>query len=182
MSVFKKIGNAVKKGVKQISLKNAVKLGTPFLSAIPVVGGVAQSVVSNMSMAHEAKKAEQQALKAEADAIKAGNEAQAEAYRQQAEQQRLIAQANAKLAGQETGALAGGTIKTFAKGATDELLAQASDSTRIIAGKVGTDLADETIKAWFLKHWKHLLIAVGVIVAGLFFWKKSNKPKFKRRY
>ena len=54
MGFFKKIGKTIKKATRQISLKNAVKIGTPLLSAIPVVGGLAQNVVVCMSVAHDA--------------------------------------------------------------------------------------------------------------------------------
>lgn len=165
MGLFKKLGNAIKKGVKQISLKNVVKLGTPLLSAIPVVGGLAQSVVSNISASHEAKKQEEAA-------IKAGNEQQAEYYRQLAEQQAL-------LAGAQVGQQGGSVIKTFTKGATDELIAQTSASTKKVAGDIGAELTDQTIKSWFGLHWKHLLIGLGVIGGVLFFRKSGNNNKRK---
>lgn len=165
MGLFKKLGNAIKKGVKQISLKNVVKIGTPLLSMVPVVGGLAQGVVSNLSASHEAKKQEQAA-------INAGNEQQAEYYRQLAEQQ-------AQLAGAQVGQQAGGVLNAFTKGASNELIASTSQTAKSVAGNVGAEIADESIKAWFLKHWKHLLIGLGVIWGGFFLYKKSNNNKRK---
>ncbi|MEO8534821.1 MAG: hypothetical protein ABI441_13775 [Flavobacterium sp.] len=168
MGLFKKLGNAVKKGLKQVSLKNVVKLGTPLLSMIPVVGGLAQNVVGGISEAHEAKKQEKAA-------IEAGNQAQADYYAQQAAQ--LAAQSGA-LVGQQ----AGGIVKAFSKGATDELIAQTSASTKAAAGNVGAAIADESIKAWFSMHWKQLLIGLGVIGAFVFYSKNNKKKPVSRRY
>lgn len=168
MGLFKKIGSAIKKGVKQISLKNVVKIGTPLLSMIPIVGGLAQNVVGGISASHEAKKQEQAALEA-------GNQAQAEYYAQQA-------QVLAQQAGAQVGQVAGSTLKTFSKGATDELIAQASDNTKMVAGNFASAVADEGIKTWFTKHWHHLLIGLGVIFGGFFLYKKtSHAPKKGRR-
>nr|WP_294931296.1 hypothetical protein [uncultured Flavobacterium sp.] len=166
MGFFKKIGKAIKKGAKQISLKNVVKIGTPLLSMVPVVGGLAQNVVSGLSEAHEAKKAEKAA-------IEAGNQAQAEYYAQVAQQQ-------AQLAGANVGQVAGSTLKTFSKGVTDELILQASDSTKQTLGTVASTVADYGINAWFKKHWSHLLIGAGVICGGLFFYKKMGSSSSKR--
>jgi hypothetical protein len=168
MGFFKSIGNAVKKGLKQVSLKNVVKLGTPLLSAIPVVGGLAQGVVTNLSAAHEAKKQEEAA-------IKAGNKAQAEYYAQVAQQQ-------ATLAGATVGQTAGSTLKTFSKGVTDELILQTSDSAKVVAGTVASSIADEGIKVWFTKHWHHLLIGLGVVFGGLFFYKKMGSTPKRGKY
>lgn len=170
MGLFKKLGNAIKKGVKQISLKNVVKIGTPLLSMVPIVGGLAQDVVGGLSAAHEAKKQEKAA-------IEAGNQQQAEYYRQ-------LAEAEALKSGAVVGQQAGSIVKTFSKGATDELIAQTSASTKAVAGNIGAEIADQSIKAWFTNHWKHLLIALGVIVGGIFFYKKSgnnNRKKSIRR-
>lgn len=168
MGLFKKIGEAVKKGAKQISLKNVVKIGTPLLSAIPVVGGVAHSVVTNISAAHEAKKQEQAA-------IKAGNEAQAEYYKQIAEQQ-------SQIAGAQVGQQAGGLLNAFQKGATNELIAVTSKGTKEVVGMVGAEVADESLKSWFTKHINKFLIGLGVLVGGFLIYKKSSGGKKKSNY
>ncbi|SNS02519.1 hypothetical protein [Flavobacterium sp. ov086] len=168
MGLFKKIGNAVKKGLKQVSLKNVVKIGTPLLSAIPVFGGIAQNVVSGISDAHELKKQE----KAARDA---GNQQQADLLAQQA------AQAAAQ-SGAYVGQQAGSVVKAFSKGATDELIAQTSASTKSAAGNVGAAIADESIKAWFSLHWKQLLIGLGIVGAFVFYSKNNKKKPVGRRY
>lgn len=168
MGLFKKIGSAIKKGVKQISLKNVVKVGTPLLSMVPVVGGLAQNVVSNISAAHEAKKQEQAA-------IEAGNAEQAQYYAQLAAQ-------NGIQAGAVVGQQAGSVLNAFSKGATQELIAQTSAGTKAAAGQVGAEIADQSIKAWFTKHLNHLLIGLGVIVGAIFLYKKNSKPTVKRRF
>ncbi len=170
MGLFKKLGNAVKKGVKQISLKNVVKVGTPLLSMIPVVGGLAQGVVSNVSAAHEAKKQEKAA-------IEAGNQAQADYFSKLAEEKAL-------LAGATVGAQTGNVVKTFSKGVTDELIAQTSSSTKKVAGDIGAEIADQSIKSWFSKHLNKILIGSAVIFGGWFILKKQGvkRTNQKKRY
>lgn len=168
MGFFKNIGKAIKKGAKQISLKNVVKVGTPLLSMIPVVGGLAKDVVGGLAASHQAKKDEKAA-------IEAGNQAQAEYYAQVAQQQ-------AQIAGAQVGQVAGSTLKTFSKGATEELLSQVSDNTKQVVGTVASSVADYGIKAWFTKHWHQLLIGLGVVLGGLFLYKRTgNTPKKGRR-
>ena len=168
MSIFTKIGNAVKKGVKQISLKNIVKIGTPLLSMIPIVGGVAQSVVSNISAAAEAKKQARIAEEQGKVELAAAYAAQAEALAQQA--------------GAQTGQQASSVLKAFAKGTTDELKAQASPAAKEIAGGVVADLADQGILAWLKKHMTLLIVGGVALVGGLFliFSKSGNQPKSKK--
>jgi hypothetical protein len=166
MSIFTKIGKAVKKGAKQISLKNIVKLGTPFLSMIPVVGSVAQSVVENASASAEAKK---QARIAEEN----GNIAQAEALHAQAD---ILAQQSGALVGQQ----AGSVLKAFTKGATTEVVAQVSESTKLASGIIGASVVDSTIKEWFVLHWKHLLIVLSCFGAVYMIIKSKAKGMYKK--
>jgi hypothetical protein len=168
MGLFKKIGKAVKKGLKQVSLKNVVKIGTPLLSMIPVVGGLAQNVVGGISEAHEARKQEKAA-------IEAGNQQQAEYWAQ-------VAQEKAATSGALVGQQAGGVFKNFAKGATNELIAQTSAGTKEAAGSIGAEIADQSIKAWFTKHLNKLLIGLGVLVGAIFLYKQTSKktPQKKR--
>lgn len=165
MGFFKKLGNAVKKGVKQISLKNVVKIGTPLLGAIPLVGGLAQNIVTGISEADAMKK---QARQAEEE----GRIADALALQQQADYL-------AKLQGAQVGQQAGSVIKAFTKGATDEMLASASNTSKGFVGNVGASVADQSIKAWFKKHWKKMLIALAAIIAGVYIYKKSKADKKK---
>lgn len=173
MGFFKKIGTAVKKGVKQISIKNLVKVGTPFLSMIPLVGGVAQGVVENASASHEAKK---QAQRAEAD----GRLEEAAA---------LMAQSDmlAKTSGAAVGQQAGSVFKAFSKGVTDEAIAQTSQGAKTAIGDIGAAMTDETIKSWLTKHLKHIAIAVVGVVASVVIYKKWGKSTkrgttIKKRY
>ena len=174
MGLFKKLGAAVKKGVKQISLKNLVKVGTPFLSMIPIVGGLAQQTVDGLSAANQAKKdakilAEQGRLE--------------EAALMEQRAQMLAAQA-VQPVGQQVGQVAGNTLDAFARGATDEFVASASKTTQKVVGKVGAAGVDFTIKEWFSQHWKLLVGVVVGLGAIIFFWKRSQgqkKPYTKRR-
>ena len=161
MSIFKKIGQAVKKGAKQISLKNVVKLGTPLLGSIPVVGGVAQSVVQNASEAHELKKQAKQY----------------EAENQKAEALMLqdLARAKSAKSGALVGQQAGSLFNAFSKGATKEFTAQATQGVKEAVGGAGADAVDWTLKEWFNKHWKHLLIGVAAVVAAIWGYKKFFK-------
>ncbi|KFF15082.1 hypothetical protein [Flavobacterium hydatis] len=170
MGFFKKLGNAVKKGVKQISLKNAVKFGTPLLGAIPVVGSTLKDVVTGISEADQLRK---QAREAEEQ----GKLADAQALQQQAD---YLAQ----LKGAQVGQQAGGVIKAFTKGATDEMLASVSNTSKEFVGNVGASVADQSIKAWFKKHWKNMLIALCAIIGGVYIYRKSKadkKKSFNRR-
>jgi hypothetical protein len=170
MGLFKKIGNAIKKGAKQISLKNIVKLGTPLLSAIPIVGGIAQSTVQGITDANQAKK-----------------DAQLLAEQGRLEEAALMeqkAQVLASNAGANVGQVAGNTLNAFARGATDELIASASVGTQKVAGQVGAGLVDFTIKEWFTKHWKTLVGLIVVVFSVVFFWRRSrtsNKKPYAKK-
>jgi hypothetical protein len=165
MGFFKKLGTAVKKGMKQVSLKNVVKLGTPLLGAIPIAGGLAQSLVSNISEAHEMKK---QAKKLEAE----GKQAEALAMQQQAEY--LATQSGASV-GQQVG----GQLNAFAKGAANELKAQIGTTTNQVVGQAGATVVDLTIKEWFQKHWLKLVIALTAL-SGVYLVLRKQGNKLYR--
>lgn len=164
MGFFKKIGSAIKKGVKQISLKNVVKLGTPLLSMVPVVGGLAQNVVSGISESHELKKQ----AKAEQDLVK---RAQLEQQAYALEQQAMIK------TGSVTGAIAGGVADSLIRGTVDGLGAGALNG----GGYVGAKLADASIKEWFKLHWKKLAMGVGAVILAFVAWKKFGAKPTRRR-
>ncbi|SHM72039.1 hypothetical protein [Flavobacterium xinjiangense] len=166
MSIFTKIGKSVKQGAKQISLKNIVKIGTPLLSMIPVVGGLAQNTVEGISASAEAKK---QARIAEME----GNLAKAEALHAQSN---ALAQQSGAIVGQQ----AGSVINAFTKGATKEVIAQTSESVKEASGQVGASVIDFTIKEWFKKHWKHLLIVLSCIGAVYMIIKSKAKGMYKK--
>lgn len=147
MGIFKKIGAAIKKNV---SFKNLVKIATPIMGAIPFAGGAIQNISQGLQDAHEAKKQ-----------AKAQNNAQAE---YDAEQLRL---ATLSYAGEQVGSVVNAGSQMFAKGITEGVYAGTSTGIKTGLGTVGADVADSTIKAWFIKHWKHLLIAAGVVLVGL---------------
>lgn len=158
MGFFKNIGKAIKKGVKQISLKNVVKVASSF-DPTGIVGGIQQ--------AHEIKKQE----KAEQDAIRK------EELAYQAQQ--AIENAAVKV-GSVTGSLAG----QFGKTVLSETYNGLNSGFKSGAGVVAANVADEGIKAWFKKHWKKLAIGVGALVAVVLAWRYFRKPKrgVRRRY
>jgi hypothetical protein len=166
MGLFKKIGDAVKKGVKQISLKNIVKLGTPLLSAIPVVGGVAQNVVENLSAAHEAQKQAN-------DAVQAGEAEKAKALQQQADYL-------ASLSGAQVGQQAGSVLNAFSKGVATEAKAQLTTGAKEAIGITGAGIVDNTITEWFKLHWGIIVLAVGGVIGAIFFWNKGSKTTTKK--
>jgi hypothetical protein len=165
MGFFKKIGTAVKKGLKQVSLKNAIKIGTPLLGAIPMVGGLAQGIVSNISQAHELKK------QAEAE-LQAGNLERANALQQQAQ---IIASQQ----GQNFAQPVVSNFNAFTKGATQEFVDSLPNTAKQNAGIAGSTVIDFSIKEWFKKHWTLLAVVGGVIVGAIFFFRK--KPTTNRR-
>lgn len=171
MGFFKNIGNAVKKGVKQISLKNVVKLGTPLLGSIPVIGGLAQQAVGNASEAHAIKKEAQKMAEQ-------GKAQEALALQQQAE---FLAQQSGALVGQQVGS----QLNAFTKGATNELKAQISSGTNQVIGQAGATVVDLTITEWFKTHWIKFVIGLGAL-GGIFWYFKNKdtkkKPTYKRRY
>ncbi|MBZ4040978.1 hypothetical protein [Flavobacterium hibisci] len=149
MGFFKKIGKAIKKNV---SFKNLVKIATPIMGAIPLVGGTLQNVSEGLQASHQAKK----------DAQNAQNEYDkqvSEANAQQLQQQTLA------YAGQNVGAIAGATAKMFTQGVTEGVYDGASAGVKAGLGTVGAQVADSTIKAWFKNHWKHILIGASVLGA-----------------
>jgi hypothetical protein len=164
MGFFKKIGTAIKKGVKQVSLKNIVKIGTPLLGAIPVFGGLAQNVVSNLSDAHAMKK------QAEAE-LQAGNVERANALAQQAE---ILANQQ----GQTVATVANTNLNAFAKGATDKLLSNVPVVYSQTAGIVGATVVDSSIKEWFKMHWQMLTVGL-VAIGGVIYFFKNRTPAKK---
>ncbi|PWA08969.1 hypothetical protein [Flavobacterium laiguense] len=168
MGFFKKIGAAVKKGVKQISLKNIVKVGTPLLSMIPIVGGLAQDVVGGISAAAAKKKEAKQA--AEAGRIEEANA--------------LNAQANylASLSGGQVGQQVGAQLNAFTKGVTQEAIAQTSKGFKQDVGLVGANVADSTMTEWLKMHWIKLAVGFGVIGGAIYmFMRKGNNSNSRRR-
>ena len=173
MGLFKNLGNAVKKGVKQISLKNLVKVGTPLLGAIPIFGGMTQGVVQNFSDANEAKK---QAKIAKEQ----GRIADAYALEQQAQ---YLATMAGQTAGSAVGSIGSKSLKAFSKTVTNELVASAPETFKEVTGIAGASLVDSTIKEWFKKHWLKLAIVFGILSA-YFVWKKTTsniRPTNNRR-
>jgi hypothetical protein len=166
MSVFKKIGKAVKKGTKQISLKNLVKVGTPLLSMIPIVGGVASNIVGGMSEAHAAKK---QAKQAAAE----GNIQAAAVLEQKAE-------ALANNAGQSFGTQTGQVLSAFTKGVVNEGYEQVNLGFKKAVSEKSADMVDLTAKSWLEKHWKHIAMGVGGLLSVVVLFKALS-PK-RRSY
>ena len=163
MGFFKKIGKAIKKNV---SFKNLVKIATPVMGAIPFVGGQVQNISEGLQASHEAKKQ-----------AKRDNDAQALAMAEQQQQQIL------SYAGQSAGAVVGAGAQTFFQGVTEGAYNGTSKGVKQGLGTVGADIADSTLMAWLKKHWKHLLIGLGVIGGVLFIRSSSNNNnrKFRRK-
>lgn len=158
MGFFKNIGKAIKKGVKQISLKNVVKVASSF-DPTGIVGGIQQ--------AHEIKKQE----RAEQDAAR---------KEELAYQAQVLAEQAAQKVGTVTGTLAG----QFGKTVLQETYNGLDKGFKAGAGVVAANVADEGIKAWFKKHWQKLAIGVGALVAVVLAWRYFRKPKrvVQRRY
>lgn len=159
MGFFKKIGKAIKKNV---SFKNLVKVATPIMGAIPFAGGALQSISENAQASHEAKKQ--------------AKNAQNEYDRQVAEQ---LAQQKAneayQTAGQLVGSVANAGGQIFAKAVTEGTYAGLGTGVQQGLGTVGAEVADSTIKAWFKKHWKHILIGLSVVGAIYLIKKQMDK-------
>lgn len=164
MGFFKNIGKAIKKNV---SFKNLVKIATPIMGAIPFVGGTVQNISEGLQASHQAKK---DAQNAQNEYDRQVAEANAEALRQQ----------TLAYAGQQVGAIAGAGASMFSKGITEGAYNGASAGVKAGLGTVGAEVADSTIKAWFTKHWKHILIGLSVIGA-IYLIKKHNDSKNPRR-
>jgi hypothetical protein len=157
MGFFKKIGASLKKATKQISFKNLVKVATPLMGAIPIAGSFLQGTVENLSAAHQAKKD--------------GRAAEAEALKQQVLD--------------NVGVVAGGVLEKasvpFGEALVEGVYNGLSGGVKNAAAKSAASMADLTLKAWFTKHWKHILMAVGGIVALVIIWKKFlSNPKGSR--
>ena len=171
MGFFKKIGKTIKKATRQISLKNAVKIGTPLLSAIPVVGGLAQNVVGGISDAHEAKKAQRAAEQA-------GNAELAQAY---AEQVKYAA----AVSGGQMGTVAGGIVKQFAnnigKATVEGAYDGVGDGVKQGLAKSGASMGNMVLSEWLKKHWWKLVAGIGAVGAVIFFAVRSGRGKTARR-
>jgi hypothetical protein len=163
MGFFKNIGKAIKKNV---SFKNLVKVATPIMGAIPIVGGTVQNVSQKLQDAHQAKK----------DAQNAQNE-----YDKQVAEANAIALQNQayQTAGQAVGAVANSGGQIFAKAVTEGAYAGLGTGAQQGLGTVGAEIADSTITAWFKKHWKHILIGLSVIGA-IYLIRKHNADKKPR--
>jgi len=167
MGFFKKIGKAIKKNV---SFKNLVKVATPLMGAIPIVGGLAQNISENAQAAHQAKK-DAEALKAQGD-YQAAHDAE---MRAQALQVQV-----ADVAGATAGAVMKSAGQVVSKAVTEGAYDGVSAGVKQGLGTVGADLADNTISAWFKKHWKHILIGLTVIGA-IYLIRKNSMGKNGRR-
>lgn len=164
MGFFKNIGKGIKKNV---SFKNLVKVATPIMGAIPIVGGTVQNISQKLQDANQAKK----------DAQNAQNEYDRQVA--EAREAELKAQAYAT-AGNTVGAVVNSGAQLFAKGVTEGAYAGLSTGAQQGLGTVGAEVADRTIAAWFKKHWKHILIGLGVI-GGIWFIKNHNDNRNPRR-
>jgi hypothetical protein len=167
---FKKIGKAIKKNV---SFKNVVKGVSKFGSFIPVVGGFASQITGSLSDAHEAKKAERQALQ-EAEAMNA------QAMAQMSNTQKTELVNNAVMTSQATGK----SVKEILQGALGGALSGAGG---VLAGDTNvvtatSNLADNTIMETIKKNWAKYL---GILVVGTLLVvgavKLFFKPKNRRR-
>jgi hypothetical protein len=177
MGIFKKLGSAVKKGVKQISLKNVVKIGTPLLSMIPMVGGIASTVVGGISDAHAAKKqakeiqqaqaqADAQALAIQAQQLQeAGQQAQAQAMQQKSIALTQKSNALAQEAGAMVGQQAGSVFNAFTKGMTNEAILQTNEGFKQSAGIVGASVVNSTMNEWLKSNWWKVAAAAGGLFA-----------------
>lgn len=164
MGFFKNIGKAIKKNV---SFKNLVKVATPIMGAIPIVGGTVQNISQKLQDAHEAKK---QAQNAQSEYDRQVAEANAEALKMQALQ----------TAGQTVGAVANAGGQIFAKSVTEGAYAGLGTGAQQGLGTIGAEVADSTIVAWLKKHWKHILIGLSVIGA-IYLIRKHNEDKYPRK-
>jgi hypothetical protein len=143
MSFFKNIGKGIKKGLKQVSFKNLVKVGS-MVDPTGLVGG--------LSSAHEAKK--------EAKAQEAmGNFEAAQNYH-----------AIATQLAQNAGSTAG---DYFTKTSVVQ------DVVNGAIGNAGANVADQSIKVFFTRHWAKMLAGAGLLTLVIFlFRKKGAKSKW----
>lgn len=78
--------------------------------------------------------------------------------------------------------MANSTARTLANGALNGAYDGVKAGTKQGIAETGAELTDLTIKAWFTKHWKHLLMALAGIVVVVVVWKKFlTKPNRSRR-
>ena len=120
---------------KNVNFHTLVKVAGQGLSFVPGVGGVAGGVISSLQEAHDAKRA--------------NNEAQTQQALENASTQ----------AGNAGGTIAGQFISKTMQKSYDS----AGSEIKIGMGKIGSEIANSTIKQWFKKHWK----AVAGGLAGL---------------
>lgn len=152
MGFFKKIGSAIKKGAKQISLKNAIKVGSMALGSVPGIGAVAGGLVGSLQDAHYAKK-EAKRLQSE------GRLQEAQILEQQANQ---IAN--------NAGANVGDYV------ANKSIL---SSTVQGAIGGAGATAVDLTAETWFKRHWKKLVIGLGAVatIYAIMKMRKGAKPR-----
>ncbi len=153
MGFFKKIGQAIKKNV---SFKNLVKVATPIMGAIPIVGGAVQNLSQGLQDAHEAKK----------QAKNAQQEYDAEVQRQQA----------LATAGNVVGAVAGAGANLFGKSVVEGAYNGLDQGLKTGVANVGVSVVDMTISGWFKKHWKWIA-GVGAVVLAFILWKVFGQKK-----
>lgn len=159
MGFFKKIGRGIKKGSKQISFKNAVKLAGNVASSLPGIGGIAGSAILSAQDAHYAKKAQAQAE----------NEAKAQA----ANEALLNAQGNLNNATNLIG-------QSIGSGALNSAWGGVNQGIKTGVSKVGADVMQASLMTWLKKHW---YMVVGALVL-IFFVSRfaTRKPSTRRRY
>lgn len=159
MGFFKKIGKGIKKGLKQVSFKNAVKLAGNVASSLPGIGGIAGSAILSAQDAHYAKKAQAQAE----------NEAQAQA----ANEALLNAQVQLNDATNSIGQSIGSVALNSAWGGVNQ-------GIKMGASNVGADIMQGSIMTWLKKRW---YMVVGALVLIFFVIRfATRKPSTRRRY
>lgn len=163
MGFFKKIGSSIKKASKQVSFKNLVKVGTPLLGAIPLVGGGIQNTVQGLSDAHQMKK-----------------DAEAQNNAQMAYDAEVLKQQVYVNAGKAVGGVAGNYAGVFGNAVVNGAYDGLDQGFKKGLGEAGADVADFAIGAWFKKHWIWLSCAVVAIIGLVWYSKNNAKPKRKR--
>lgn len=168
MGFFKKIGKAIKKVTKQVSLKNVVKIASSFDPT-----GISRGVIDSIQAKKDEKKAlqEQQAAQLEYDKqVAAANEAEAQRQKEimekaskEAEYQRQLLATSKQAVGGKIGIVAG----TIAGGIANQALQTASEQVdkdfKTGVAKAGASMADSTINEWLkVNWWKVLLVVIGL--------------------
>jgi hypothetical protein len=136
---------------KNVSFKNVVKLAA---TAVPGVGG---SIIQGLQASAEAKKA-------------AKTQAEQEAAAQQAQQ-----------VGEQIGSYGGTLAGNVITGATNKVLASASDSFNQASGMVGSKIVDNTIKEWFKAHKAIVLGGLGSVVLFFVLFRRGGNQSKRRR-